>query len=203
MFSWIKKLFKRNGGSMSKELFTFDSVKSDIEKKLNNLVVLEEYNFQAFAMAKKIVLNKGVYLKISESTGVPFEVVAAIHHMECSLDFSKGLHCGQPWNKKTTWVPKGRGPFTSFEEAAIDAMIYDKLNLVTDWSDTNIAWILEKYNGLGYRRRGLDSPYVWGGTNAHSNKGLYVKDGVFDENARIKRPGCMAIISRVRALDKS
>ena len=56
-----------------------------------------------------------------------------------------------------------------------------------------MATYAEYYNGLGYDYRGIESPYVYGGTNQYQS-GHYVADGRFDPNAKDRRLGVVAIV---------
>ena len=47
---------------------------------------------------------------------------------------------------------------------------------------------LERYNGLGYRNRGLPSPYLWS-LSGHYERGKFVADGKFDSEAESKQCG--------------
>ena len=75
------------------------------------------------------------------------------------------MHNGDPLPGPTTHVPKGRGPFISWEAAAIDALKYDGLDKIKLDSIEACLIMAEKFNGLGYRNKGEYSPYVWAGTN--------------------------------------
>jgi lysozyme family protein len=100
---------------------------------------------------------------------VPWFVIAVIHERECSQSWSRSIAQGDPWDKKSTHVPAGRGPFKSWENAAVDALVncapYAARN--KDWSIGGILTLLEQYNGLGYASKGLPSPYVWSGTDIY------------------------------------
>ncbi len=163
-----------------------------------------DYRLNPNAVAKlkdvlpKILANKAKYLRVSEKTGVPWEMIAAIHYRESSLDFNTYLHNGQRLGRVTTIVPKGKF-FTDWEEAAIDALRSENLNLKPDSDLGALAEAAERYNGLGYRYRNLPSPYVWAGTD-HYQGGLFVRDGVFDPNKVDRRLGVMPIVSALREL---
>lgn len=150
---------------------------------------------QFSAVANKITANKAVYDGISKTTGVPWWFIGIVHYREASLSMKANLAQGDPWNKKSVHVPAGRGPFKSFEDAAVDALTncspYAARN--KDWSIGGALTMLEKYNGLGYYNKGLPSPYVWAGTDQYS-KGKYVADGVYDPNAIDKQLGCAGIL---------
>lgn len=152
--------------------------------------------------AAKIVANRSRYEKVSRLTGVPWDVIAVIHYREISGSFAGVLHNGQKiigTGKKTTLVPKGRGPFASWEEAAVDALMncnpYAGKN--KDWSIGQTLDLLERYNGLGYRKKGLPSPYLWSGTDQYV-KGKYVADGKFDPNHVDKQLGVAPILMKLR-----
>lgn len=148
------------------------------------------------AAVQKAIANKARYQFVSEKTGVPWDLIAAIHHMEASFNFNGVLHNGEKiigTGKKTTLVPAGRGPFASWEDAAIDALKYEGFAWLGGWSLPMKLQKAEKYNGLGYLKKGLMSPYVWSMTNLYL-KGLYVADGKFDPEAKSKRPGVASIL---------
>lgn len=151
----------------------------------------------------QIFKGQEIYKKVETKTGVPWYVIGLIHLRECSLSFNGCLHNGDKviGNGRTTHnIPRGRGPFETWEEAAIDALKYDGLTKVTDWSNGNILLILEKYNGLGYRSKIGDtgvieySPYVVAGTNWSDETGKYVRDGRFDKTAKEEQLGVLALL---------
>lgn len=157
------------------------------------------------AQAAKIAANRARYEAVSKATGVPWDVIGVTHYRESSGDFKGVLHNGQKIigkGTKTTIVPKGRGPFSKWEEAAIDALVvcppYAAKN--KDWSIGGTLDILEKYNGLGYRNKGLPSPYLWAGTDQYV-KGKYVADGKYDPEHVDKQLGVAPILMKLRELD--
>jgi hypothetical protein len=101
-------------------------------------------------------------------------------------------------------VPAGRGPFISWEAAAVDALVncsaYAARN--ADWSIGQALTKLEEYNGLGYAARGQPSPYLWSGTDQYRS-GKYVRDGVYDANAVDSQLGCAGLLKAMAALDPS
>jgi lysozyme family protein len=157
---------------------------------------------QINAQAAKIAANRSRYEFVSKTTGVPWDVIGVIHFRESSNDFRGVLHNGQKiigTGKKTTLVPKGRGPFSTWEEAAIDALVncHPHLARNKDWSISTTLDKLEAYNGLGYRNKGLPSPYLWAGTDQYV-KGKYVADGKFDPNHVDKQLGVAPILMKLR-----
>lgn len=153
-------------------------------------------------VAQKIRANKPRYeaVVLSLSNGMPYWFVGIIHFMEGGGKFSTHLHNGDPLTARTKNVPagrpvKGQPPF-SWEESAIDALTYMKYDKVTDWGIQNCLDLFERYNGMGYKKKGLPSPYLWSYTQFYT-KGKYVKDGKYDPNAVSKQPGVAAIMKEL------
>jgi lysozyme family protein len=153
-------------------------------------------------VAKRLVAAKARYQAASDKTGVPWAVIAVIHQRECSQDWTGSLAQGDPWNRVSVHVPAGRGPFRSWEEAAIDALVncapYAARN--KDWNIGRTLVKLEQYNGLGYAARGRPSPYIWSGTDQYRS-GKYVRDGVYDPNVVDSQPGCAGLLMAMMVLD--
>jgi lysozyme family protein len=73
------------------------------------------------AVAKRLVSSdaKSQYRAVAAKTGVPWAAIAVIHEREASQDWKGSLAQGDPWNRVSVHVPVGRGPFASWEDAAI------------------------------------------------------------------------------------
>lgn len=155
-------------------------------------------------VAKRLVAAKVRYQAVEARTGVPWVFIAVTHERESSQNWSKSLAQGDPWNRVSTHVPAGRGPFQSWEDAAYDALVncgpYASRN--RDWSIGGLLTKLEEYNGLGYYRRGIASPYIWSGTDQYRS-GKYVVDGVFDPDKIDPQLGCAGLIMAMKELDPS
>ncbi len=145
-----------------------------------------------------IMKNKDKYIEVEKATKAPWWFVAGLHYREASLRFDGCLHNGDPWNKVTTHVPRGLGPWSSWAEAAIHAIRYDKL-IFDSWTIAECLYRAEKFNGFGYRKKIGDngvieySPYVTAYTNWSDEDSKYKGDGVYDPNARESQLGVMAI----------
>jgi lysozyme family protein len=155
-------------------------------------------------VAKRLVAAKARYQAVEVQTGVPWVFIAVTHQRESSQNWNRSLAQGDPWNQRSTHVPAGRGPFSSWEEAAVDALVncgpYAARN--KDWTLAGTLTKLEEYNGLGYFRKGIPSPYIWSGTDQYS-RGKYVADGVFDPDTVDKQLGCAGLILAMMQLDSS
>lgn len=148
---------------------------------------------------KKILANKDKYLSVEKATGVPWKFIACMHYRESTLDFTKYLGNGQPLNRVTTWVPRGRGPFKSWEAGAIDALRYDKIDKRDLSTYAKMCQYLEVVNGLGYRNKGIYSPYVWSGTNWYT-RGKYVSDGKYNPFFVDKQLGVAVVLKELEKI---
>jgi lysozyme family protein len=154
--------------------------------------------------AKSLVAAKPRYQTVEAKTGIPWFVVAVIHERESDQNWFASLAQGDPWNRVSVHVPAGRGPFTSWEQAAIDALVNCAPHVARnmDWSIGGTLTELEQYNGLGYAARGVPSPYVWAGTDQYK-AGKYIRDGVYDPDAADNQPGCAGLLLAMMALDRT
>jgi lysozyme family protein len=181
---------------------------------MTDLVALKAANEQRWAKAKltrnfgsiaqHLVAPKLRYQAVSANTGVPWAVIAVIHERECSQDWMGSLAQGDPWNRVSVHVPAGRGPFKSWEDAAVDALVNCAPHAARnkDWSIGGILTLLEEYNGLGYAFRGVPSPYLWSGTDQYRS-GKYIRDGVYDPDAVDSQLGCAGLLMAMMTLDRS
>ena len=139
------------------------------------------------------------YVALRTPKRMPWVVIALLHLRECDLNFSQHLHNGDPLSTRTVRVPKGRplsaGPWT-WEQSAFDALRNDRIDAIVNWDIAQILGAMERYNGLGYRKKGLRSPYIWGATN-HQQLGKYVRDGVFDPDVMDRQLGVAALLHRM------
>lgn len=145
--------------------------------------------------------NARRYREVAQRSGVPWWVIGLLHAVECSFSFRRHLHNGDPLERPTRNQPAGRPPLWAgdmrWEESAVDA-------LATLWGppragDTTLGGLLsriEAWNGLGYRQRGIHSPFLWAGSDRY-REGLFVADGRFDPGAVMQRPGAAVILKRM------
>lgn len=152
--------------------------------------------------AVDILANRARYETIQGVTGVPWYWIGACHFRESSLKFDRHLHNGDPLTARTRQVPAGRPvagtpPFT-FEQSAVDVLTLQGLDKVTEWDIVACLDKAERYNGMGYSRQGINSPYVWAETN-HEQLGMYVADGKWDPSRDDPRPGFAAIFLSLQA----
>jgi lysozyme family protein len=149
--------------------------------------------------------NKARYKKASDlieqrlGNRVPWQLIAALHMRESSGDFKKNLMNGQPLGMVTTWVPRGYGPWDSWEESAVDA--FRIKSMPKTWTIANTLYFTERYNGMGYRTSSRAaivgySPYLWAYTQ-HYKGGYFVSDGKFSSSAVAMGVGVVVILKEL------
>lgn len=146
--------------------------------------------------AAALIASKPRYQNVAAQTGVPWPAIAVIHMRECSQRWNLNIAQGDPWNAVSIRVPAGRGPFNSWEEAAIDALTNcdPHLSRWTHWDTIGGTLTgLEMYNGLGYSMRNSPSPYVWSRTDQYVS-GKFGSDHVFDPNMDDIQQGCAGLL---------
>lgn len=158
------------------------------------------------SVARRLVAPaaKQRYQGISATTQVPWFVIAVIHEREASQRFNANIAQGDPFDRVSVHEPAGRGPFASFEDAAVDALTNCAPFAARwgDWSLGGALTLLEQYNGLGYARRNLPSPYNWASTDQYI-KGKFTSDHHFDPDVVDTQLGCAAMLARMQVADPS
>jgi lysozyme family protein len=158
-------------------------------------------------IASRLIANKSRYQAVANVTTVPWFVIATVHEREASGNFHCHLHNGDPLGARTRHVPSGRPPppaqppFT-WEQSAADALALDGLSAVGNWSIERACYEIELYNGFGYRRHGIHSPYLWSFSNNYVS-GKYAYDGQWSASAVDAQCGVMPLIARLMAADPS
>lgn len=156
-------------------------------------------------VARKLCIPgaKFQYVEISKITAVPWWVIAVIHEREADQKWDANIAQGDPWNRISRHVPRGRGPFKSFRDAAVDALTKCPPFAARwrDWSAGGTLTLLELYNGTGYEDIHHEaSPYIWAGTN-HEEWGKYVTDGHWDPRVWDEQLGCAAMLKGMMDFD--
>ena len=186
--------------------YTFEHCRADYVNNWHEMAVRPRYAAAVAASARKILQGRDRYMAVARETGVPWFVIGIIHKMECNCDFGKHLHNGDSLRKRTWRVPAGRPksgkPPFAWEESAIDAIRYDKLDHIKKWSVEVAAFAFEKYNGFGSRRRGVPSAYLWSFSTVYT-RGKFVRDHVWDANAISEQTGAMVLMKELFQLQPS
>ncbi|MBR1249409.1 hypothetical protein JQ609_21080 [Bradyrhizobium sp. AUGA SZCCT0169] len=180
------------------------ALKAANAKRWANARLTRAGSFSTVAKRLSAPNAKARYQAVAAKTGVPWPFIAVAHERECSQDWSGSLAQGDPWNRVSVHVPAGRGPFKSWEDAAIDALVNcaPRAARNKDWSIGGTLTMLEQYNGLGYAARRRPSPYIWSGTDQYVS-GKYVRDGVYDPSTVDRQLGCAGLLMAMMALDST
>lgn len=160
----------------------------------------------AIQVGRRALAQRERYAKAaSVAPGMPWWWVAAAHSLESGASFTRHLHNGDPLTARTRQVPAGRPasgspPFT-WEVSARDALTMHALDKVPSWEIERCLYEWERYNGFGYTKRGVNSPYVWSFTTLQQ-PGKYVADGVWSATAVSQQCGAAAIAKAVAELEQ-
>ncbi|MEH6434756.1 hypothetical protein [Massilia sp. DD77] len=143
------------------------------------------------------------YKPLTEDTGIPWHFIAIIHMMESNTDFGTHLHNGDPLSARTVRVPAGRpvagNPPFSWEESARDALEYEGFVGLDDWNVATMLYRWERFNGMGYRKQGIHSPYLWSYSNLYE-KGRFVEDHKFNPDSVSKQCGAAVLLKELGRL---
>jgi lysozyme family protein len=176
----------------------FTALRSELDAWFNATIVRDECKDKVEWNTKQLLEHQSRYRDVGlRLNRVPWTMVGVIHGMECGFNFTCHLHNGDPLTNRTKHVPAGQPqtgtPPYSWENSAIDALTREGLNTVTDWSIPHMLYLLEKFNGFGYRKMGKPTPYLWSFSKLYE-KGKYVADGRFDPEAVSKQCGAAVMI---------
>jgi lysozyme family protein len=155
----------------------------------------------------RIILDRAAhqdYPAVVAKTGVPALWGMASFERESGSDYSRSPAQGDRWDRISTHVPRGLGPYRSWAEAAIAAYRIDRLETVGagNWTWARACYEGELFNGFGPRSHGRHTGYLWAGTNIY-NGGKYVEDGVWDPRARDRQFGMVPLMAAMLRLDPS
>lgn len=202
-------------------MFSLASLRDEYELLFSKLAIdpvrLEQRVKGNFIQA---LSDKQRYGAVAQAAGIPWYVVALIHRLESDSNFGTHLHNGDPLTARTRHVPAGRpvaapaagaGRAYTWEESAIDALAQQKQKMNDsgadswsrgDWTVGAIAYLLEDYNGWGYRKHFpyVKSPYLWSFSNIYT-KGKYRSDGRFDTNLVSGQCGGMVLLKYMMDTD--
>lgn len=189
-------------------MYSFSAFKDDYEQVWSTLTIRPSARAELQRRAERLVAGKPEYQRVESRTGVPWWFVGLCHYRESDFNFATYLGNGQSLSRRTTIVPKDRGPFTgadAFLQGAVDALRQENFIGAQDWSIARVLYRLEGFNGYGYHGRRVNSPYLWCGSTAYgppeTRGGKYVRDGVFDPNTVDQQFGTAVLLKTVMDLD--
>lgn len=164
-------------------------------KLFNSMKIRSSWEARVVFAADLVGGYKSRYETVMRMSNVPWHIIGLIHLMESNCNFKTHLHNGDSLSARTVHVPRGRPkkgePPFSWEESAVDALEYDGIKSI-DTLEKQLA-ALEKFNGMGYRKKGINTPYLWSGSN-HYTKGKFVSDGVYSSEAVSQQVGAAPVL---------
>lgn len=189
---------------------SFQEYKDGYERNWADLHIRPSRKEDAQRQARRLLQGKPTYQECEARTGVPWWFVGLCHYRESDYDFDTYLGNGQSLRQRTTIVPKGRGPFTgpnAFVDGAVDAFRIEGFLGAKDWGVARVLYRLEGFNGYGYHGKGVNSPYLYGGSTVYgppeARGGKYIRDHVFDPDVVDRQLGTAVILKELVALDSS
>jgi lysozyme family protein len=169
----------------------FSSLAPEYDQMFNTMT-LTLSPAQLDSVVDRIAARKADYAAVESQTGVPWFVIGIGHYLQNDQDFGVHLHNGDPLDARTVRVPAGRPttgqPPFSWQDSAVDAVRMLYVIKIDDWTVARVLYELERHNGFGYRRRQVNSPWLWNCTS-HYIKGRFMNDHVFDPEA-VAPPRC-------------
>lgn len=188
----------------------FASLKAEYAALFASTEVRSECSDNLDWYLKAVEKFRSRYEALGKETGVPWHFIGLIHGLESSFNFRAHLHNGDfPLNARTRQVPSGR-PLTWAAPYVWEASAKDALKLMgftgqSDWSLERTLYRLEAYNGFGYRKHRVPSPYLWSFSN-HYERGKFVRDGQWSKEAKSQQCGAatlMKVLANAKAIEVS
>ncbi len=183
--------------------YAFSALKGEYQQRWEQMAITPRQQGAIDRAAMTILAAKSRYQVVAAQTGVPWAFIGVLHWREASCDFAGVLHNGEKilgTGRKTRLVPKGRGPFRTWEEAARDALALKGYAPGSPWSISRCLYEGERFNGFGYRMHQVPSAYLWSFSNQYV-RGKYVADGVWSPTTVDRQMGIAPLMKRLLALD--
>jgi lysozyme family protein len=183
---------------------TYPDLRNEYQRMFGRLTVRPERSEAVDFHVAMIRKSRDRYERAGARVSVPWYFIAVTHALESSFNFRAHLHNGDfPLSSRTRQVPAGRPrqwlPPSDWESSAIDALKLLGFAGQSDWSLERTLFRLEAYNGFGYRRLGVPTPYLWS-FSQHYDRGKFVADGKFNRSARSQQCGAAVML---KALDEA
>ena len=126
------------------------------------------------AAVNAVLRGHDAYAQVEVDLVIPWRIVGVLHLMEASCNMKQNLLNGQPLSQRTTIAPVGHGPWGTWEEMASMILSNQSWRFPEMWNVPNTLRFFEQWNGWGYSRQRVNSPYLWAGSNHGVGVGKYV-----------------------------
>jgi lysozyme family protein len=180
----------------------FGDIKDGYRKLFESCAVRDDYRSTVNWYLSKILHedHQKSWYEVAKEVCCPWYFVAIIHAMEAAFNFRSHLHNGDPLERRTVQVPRGRpkvwNPPNDWQTSAVDALRFDGFQDLSDWGLERTLYRWEAYNGFRSRRNGINTPYLWSFSN-HYAKGKFVADNVWDPSAVSKQCGAAVMLKEL------
>lgn len=179
-------------------LHPFKVIESELRQRLSSVKITRqrEVTIRATWLIRPEVIDH--FTTVHEVLGIPIVWMICSFERESGSNFTRSPAQGDRWDRISTHVPRGVGPFPSFEAAALWSYKHDGLDKNSaPWDLAYACYAWEKFNGFGPRDHGRVSGYVFSGTNQYDppdgKAGKYVSDGVWGPNIVDQQLGCLPL----------
>jgi lysozyme family protein len=152
--------------------------------------------------ARGLLAHKDRFLAVERSTGVPALWLIPVWYRE-DPRFDRYFGNGDPLDRKTTDVPRGRGPFATWEEGCEDSLTLDRVVAAFKAFDGTwefLCYHWESWNGFGPRERGRPSGYLWSGTDRYAG-GKFTSDGHWSRGTWDEQLGCVILAKSIVGIE--
>lgn len=180
----------------------FEALQPEYSQLLSVMVINPKSAPEIDKVATRILTYRSRFDAVTTAIGVPIVFSGPSFEREADLDFNDSPAQGDPWRRVSTHVPKGLGPYPSWEAAAVASYKREGLDRIGagKWTWELVCYYGELFNGFGYRDFHHEhSPYLWGGTNIQQ-RGKYTADDHFDPNEMDTQLGMIPIAKRIAQL---
>jgi lysozyme family protein len=188
----------------------YEENKKKIDKAKENLTDQQKADLAKFQ--QNYADHQAQYQSVADQTGIPPELVAALHYRESSSNFNTYLAQGDPLGAPPVHVPNDGPTFQKgeWDKAAANILnskgkkaCQNALGITKDTKDrAALAAYAEGYNGTGYTdyHPNVNTPYVYSGTDQYST-GKYGSDGHFDANLTDQQLGTLPLVDSITPPD--
>ncbi len=157
-------------------------LRAEYQRLFDTCEPLEKWRTPADHAAIQLGRYRARYNDIGKALMIPWQWIAAIHMMESGANFNCHFHnsFGDPLTSRTKHPPVGRpiegSPPFHWHTSALDALVTKHLHDREEWDVPAMLYEAERWNTFGYRDRGVNSPYLWAGSQQY-DKGLLQRGG--------------------------
>jgi len=178
----------------------FDALAAEYRRDYARATVRPERVEAVDRLARQLASHEAQYRQVADPLGVPWWILGAIHQLEHSGRFTTAMDVTDPIDVPPGEpIPDARITDAEWNASATRELRRQSFDRWRDWSLPGALYMLERFNGFGYRGHDVATPYLWSYTTLY-DRGKFVRAGVFDPNTVSAQAGAAAILKRLVAL---